>query len=61
LLKQVASSVLTLASIGTAFVSPWLSLALVAFVACLWLTPPKSIREKTRILAQHTDPARNSS
>jgi uncharacterized membrane protein len=61
MLKQAVSSGLTLASIGVAFFSPWLSLALVSFVACLWLTPPKRIREKTRASRPARAPASHSS
>lgn len=46
--KQVASVVLYAAAIPAAWYRPFVSLALIAIVALLWLVPPRSAREKER-------------
>jgi uncharacterized membrane protein len=57
---QTVSAVLNIGSIYVAFLSPWTALAMIGFVAILWLLPPRRIVEQTRTLnaekSTHTDP-----
>jgi uncharacterized membrane protein len=46
--KQLSSTVLYLSAIPAAFLSPYLSLAMITVVAILWLIPPKKVVEQTR-------------
>ena len=41
--KEKLSPVCYFAAIGLAFVSPWISIALYAFVALLWIVPDKRV------------------
>ena len=51
-LLQTVSAVINLASIFVALRSPWIALAMIGFVAFLWLLPPRRIVERA-----HTRPA----
>ena len=48
LLKQALSCAFYLAAIPLAYVSPYISLGMIALVAILWLLPPREIVELTR-------------
>jgi uncharacterized membrane protein len=45
--KMLSSMALYLGAIALAWVSPWISLALILIVSILWLLPPKAILEKS--------------
>jgi hypothetical protein len=51
--KQLTSVLLYLGAIPMAWISPYISLGMIAVVAVLWLLPPRRIVEQTR--AQHHD------
>ena len=44
-LKSIASSILYVAGIVLAFVSPWTSIALYVLVAVIWLVPDRRIED----------------
>ena len=48
MLKQVISASLYLGAIPLAYISPYLSLGMIALVAVVWLLPPREIVELTR-------------
>jgi uncharacterized membrane protein len=48
LLKTALSAACYLCAIGFAYLSPWISLALIGLVAVIWLVPPKRVVEETR-------------
>jgi len=48
MLKQVVSCALYLGAIPLAWVSPYISLGMIALVAVVWLLPPREIVELTR-------------
>jgi len=60
--KQLASLASYIGAIGFAYISPWISLALIGLVAVIWIVPPKRVWEQTRAQShwhqEHDQPPR---
>jgi uncharacterized membrane protein len=48
--KQTISAIVNVSSVGVAFLSPHLAIAMIALIAVWWLLPPPRIVEQTRTL-----------
>jgi uncharacterized membrane protein len=48
--KQTISAIVNISSVGVAFLSPHIAIAMIALIAVWWLLPPPRIVEQTRTL-----------